>query len=308
MARTADRSNKKSAKAISDNGDSPMKHHPYHGMVATLATMHRKEIAVAPPFKELVGLHVISAADIDTDALGTFSGDIPRIGSMGEVATRKARLGMTAANTRIGLASEGTFGPHPAIPFITAGMELLKLVDDDRGIEISESLVTPDIVFQKAILRPGEDLTSFLASCRFPSHGLIARPNAPGVSTPIIKDILTRDDLDNAIAMLARQSDDGRVVLSNDMRAHRNPTRMRSLDKLAIKLAQRVASLCPACGSPGFGKSGQIDGLPCMDCGSPTRSPMLDKFGCVACGCSETRTRADGKTRENPMYCDYCNP
>ncbi len=282
--------------------------HSYRGKVAALATMHQKEIAIAPPLLERVGLRVFPAAGIDTDALGTFAGEIPRVGSMGEVATRKARLGMAAANTSIGLASEGTFGPHPAVPWMTAGMELLKLVDDERGIEISESLVTSDIVYQSTIARPGDELGEFLAICHFPTHGLIARPNKPENTGPIVKDILSLNDLSKAVEKLARQSADGMAALSNDMRAHRNPTRMRSLNELAKKLAERVMSLCPACNCPGFGRTGYVAGLPCSDCGSPTQSRKADTFGCVGCEYQETRERADHMKHENPRYCDYCNP
>jgi len=190
-----------------------MPSHPYSGKVASLATMHQKEIAIAPPFLEIVELEVIAAADIDTDALGTFAGDIPRVGSMGDVATRKARLGMAATNMCIGLASEGTFGPHPTTPFMTVGMELLKLVDDDRRIEISESLITPQIVFQSTTVRPVAELDEFLTSSQFPTHGLIARPSNPENSRSIIKDILNLNDLRSAIATLARQSADASLVL-----------------------------------------------------------------------------------------------
>ena len=282
--------------------------HPYRGKVAALATMHQKEIAIAPTLLEIVGLRLFVPAGIDTDALGTFAGEIPRVGSMGEVATRKARLAMAAANTNVGLASEGTFGPHPAIPFMIAGMELLKLVDDERGIEISESLVTPRIVFQSTTVRPGAELDEYLASSHFSTHGLIARPNKPENSGPIIKDILSLNVLNSAIATLARQSADGMVALSNDMRAHRNPTRMLCLSELARKLAERIVNLCPICNCPGFGRSGYVAGLPCSDCGSPTQSSKADTFVCVACEYRETRTRADGKTRESPTYCDACNP
>jgi len=284
-----------------------MRLHPYRGKVAALATMHQKEIAIAPPLRQIVGLEVITTAEVDTDALGTFAGDIPRIGSMGEVATRKARLGMAATSTQIGLASEGTFGPHLKIPFMTAGIELLKLVDDDRGIEISESLVTSQIVFQSTTTRPGAELDEFLASSHFPTHGMIARPNKAENSKAIIKDILNLNDLICAIATLARQSNDGMVTLSNDMRAHRNPTRMLCLSDLARKLAERIANLCPICKCPGFGRRGYVAGLPCSACGSPTQSSKADTFSCVACKYHKTRLRPDGKTHESPMYCDYCN-
>jgi hypothetical protein len=83
--------------------------------------MHRKEEAVAPALLSTLGLLVVPARGLDTDQLGTFSGEVPREGSMLDVAMRKARLGMSATGLPLGIASEGTFGPHPAIPFFPAG-------------------------------------------------------------------------------------------------------------------------------------------------------------------------------------------
>ena len=53
------------------------------------------------------------------------------------------------------------------------------------------------------------------------------------------------------------------AVLIADMRAHRNPTRMRVLRALSWKLAKRLERLCPKCDAPGFGSIGNRRGLPC---------------------------------------------
>ena len=41
----------------------------------------------------------------------------------------------------LGLASEGSFGPHPALPFLAAGLELMVFLDQERGLEIWERLI-----------------------------------------------------------------------------------------------------------------------------------------------------------------------
>jgi len=46
---------------------------------------------------------------------------------------------------------------------------------------------------------------------------------------------------------------DGRVWLETDMRAHCNPTRMRSIRRLGIALVRRLQTPCSECGSPGLG-------------------------------------------------------
>ncbi|MBU3646369.1 MAG: hypothetical protein FGM49_06150, partial [Candidatus Nanopelagicaceae bacterium] len=79
-----------------------MKLHPYRGTTAAIATKHLKEQIIAPIFVELgVSLEV---AAVDTDLLGTFTGEIEREGTPKEVAIRKARLGMAATGLAYGLA------------------------------------------------------------------------------------------------------------------------------------------------------------------------------------------------------------
>ena len=40
--------------------------------------MHAKELAVAPPFRRLLAAEIVVASQLDTDELGTFSGEVPR--------------------------------------------------------------------------------------------------------------------------------------------------------------------------------------------------------------------------------------
>lgn len=79
-----------------------------------------------------------------------------------EVALRKARLGMRAAGLPLRLASEVTFGPHPAVPFFPAGMELLVLVDEQRGLVVHGSLVAEATNFAHHVLAPNGDAGPFL--------------------------------------------------------------------------------------------------------------------------------------------------
>jgi len=112
--------------------------HPYAGRAAVLATRHGKERLLGRPLRVTPGLRLRVPPDLDTDALGTFTGEVARVGTPLEVARRKARLGMEAMGLPLGLASEGSFGPHPTIPFLPADHELLLFVDDERGVETVE--------------------------------------------------------------------------------------------------------------------------------------------------------------------------
>jgi hypothetical protein len=220
----------------------------YSGKRIVLATMHDKDQAIAPAFSELLGAEVVVPPDLDTDELGTFSGEVPRRGTMGEVAEAKARLGMSSAGLAAGLASEGSFGPHPASPFVSAGMELLVFVDDELDLTVSESLVDTSPCFDQLVVASEEKLAVFLERVAFPEHALIVVPNEGVSAGAISKGIRDRDALSDAIARAQSASSDGRARVETDMRAHMNPTRMATLGRLAEQLARRIASNCPACG------------------------------------------------------------
>ncbi len=282
--------------------------HPYAGRTAVLATMHRKESVIAPALRATPGLIVEPVPGLDTDRFGTFSGEIARNGTMLEVAVRKARLGMNAGGAALGLATEGSFGPHPMIPFLPAGMELMVFVDDERGIVVTESLIAETTNFAHMVVRSDEMPTEFLQRIGFPDHGLIVRPNDGEETEGLAKGVIDHDGLTRAIMAAAAVSRDGQARLETDMRAHFNPTRMNSLAVLAERLGRRLARRCPACGMPGFGRTGDHPGLPCEACGDPTDLVAAEIFGCPACDFTEDRPRADGLVRSPAQYCPTCNP
>lgn len=275
---------------------------------AVLATMHRKEKAIAPALMRMLGLRIIAAAGLDTDQLGTFTGEIPRQGTMLEVAIRKARLGMAALGLPLGLASEGSFGPNPAMPFFPAGMELLAFVDDKRGIVVHESLIAVETNFAHLVISPGETFDPFLSQVGFPRHAVIVRANQGEMGAGLAKGIANREQLVQAICDAAAVSADGKARIETDMRAHFNPTRMKSLGALAKRLARRLATACPACGSPGFGGAGARPGLACEDCGARTEMAAAEIFQCVRCENREERPRADGLRAAPARLCPQCNP
>ncbi|MBM3504468.1 MAG: hypothetical protein FJX65_11400 [Alphaproteobacteria bacterium] len=63
----------------------------YRQRRAVLATMHGKERVFARPLRVALGLELVVPEGLDTDRLGTFSGEVERVGSPWEVAIRKAR-------------------------------------------------------------------------------------------------------------------------------------------------------------------------------------------------------------------------
>ena len=286
----------------------PEGQHPYAGSDAVLVTMHGKERAVAPAFAQVLGLNVVATTGVDTDALGTFTGETPRRGTMLEAAVAKARLGTGATGLRFAIASEGSFGPHALIPFLPAGIELMVFVDADRDVVIHETMAAERTNFAHLVVAPGTSVDRFLAQVGFPAHALIVRPNAGGQSAALRKGIIDLDDLGHAVSAAAAASADRCALVETDMRAHFNPTRMDTLARLSMQLALRVAALCPACAAPGWGRIDVARGLPCELCGMPTQTVASEIFGCVACAHREFRPRRDGRVHARAADCDDCNP
>ncbi len=280
--------------------------HPYTGGTAVLATKHDKLPLIAPPLEAAVGLRVEAVA-VDTDALGTFTGDILRQGSPLDTAIAKARLGMNAAGRPLGLASEGSIGPDPSMPLVHSDREIVVLVDDKKGIVVWESHSSWDVVASSTSVGPDEDLGLFLSQARFPGHLLIVRPNC-GALHPIHKGIASLAHLTAAVAECAAAATDGSARVETDLRAHACPSRRAVIAVAAERLANRVAARCPACGAPGWGRIDVLRGVPCAWCGTEVPRPRAEIDGCVDCEHRRTRSIVSAEVRADPGECPYCNP
>ena len=271
--------------------------------------MHGKEQAISPRLEAELGLCVVVPTDLDTDTLGTFTGEIERPAGILETAVRKAKLGMEVTGLELGIASEGSYGPHPVVPFLPLGRELIVLVDDARGITVHERLLAESTNFAHTTAGSADEIGDFLDRTGFPDHALIVRPNATSVENlHLHKGIRSPTDLEEAIGVCSRVSPDGKARVETDMRAHMNPTRMQAIEELTGKLAERLATPCPRCKSPGFGQVDAKSGLPCAACGAPTELLAIEVFGCPDCDYTERRARADGVTSADPGQCPFCNP
>lgn len=273
-----------------------MELHPYRGITAAIATKHRKEQILAPLFAP-IGIS-LQLAEVDTDLLGTFTGEIEREGSPKEVVIRKARLGMSQTELSYGLASEGSIGPDPLVPFLNSDIECLAWIDDELGIEIVEFHRELEIKAMTGVLAQIEDLDDFLAKADFPNHGLIIKSG-----DQIFKGITQRKELDEIIA----RSYGAEVTIENDLRAHFNPSRRANIAALGKKLTQRLNTLCKECNTPGFGVVGNIYGLECRGCKNFNDKAVRGKLlGCAKCD-YKVEELLERKFVE-PADCGYCNP
>lgn len=277
--------------------------HPYSGSRAAIATMHGKEVAIGPVLARWFGIS-LDVARVDTDALGTFTGDVPRAGTMLDAARAKALLAIEACGAPLGIGSEGAFGPHPHLPFVASGHELVLLREAATGHEITAHRRTATN-FDHMIVQPGVAIDQFLERIGFPSHAVIVQSDANG-RAPTAKGLQERKSVDVALSRAFDRSIP--TVLGTDMRAHLNPTRMTAISRTARALAIRIARLCPSCSKPGFGLVNLERGLPCRDCLAPTRIVEAELYGCSACYFQVRRHVRCSASRADPTWCELCNP
>lgn len=289
---------------------------PYSGAPVALATRHGKERVIGKALAHGLAARLVHLPEIDTDRLGSFCGTVARRGSMREACIAKAEAALRAGGTGLAIASEGSFGPHPAVPFLAVGWECMVFLDPARDLLIEEQLLAPRTNFAHRLLEPAVaaaadlpgDLPPWLEQVGFPRHALIVRPAAGdggSAQAAIHKGVRSLPGLRAAIAAAAAH---GPVRLETDMRAHCNPTRMASIRRLAFRLVRRIGSPCPQCASPGWGRIGLVSGLPCAWCGEPTPMAKAEQLGCPACDHRLERPRRDGLTAADPGHCPACNP
>lgn len=282
-----------------------MSAHPYFQKEIALTTKHEKLKLIKPAFDEYIGCNIFEA-NLDTDQLGTFSGEIERVASPRETAIQKARLGMNLTGSPIGIASEGSVGPDPMVPFIHSDIEHLVLVDDENEIVISEVYRSFEITAATITATSKTDLTDFLIKADFPAHRLIVRSSNKSENF-CIKAIAEHGDLIEAIERASRNSPEGFVIVESDLRAMHSPSRQRNIAEVARLLATRVSHLCPSCQLPGWGRVGYEKGLYCSECGLDNPSAIRQEMlGCVKC--DHVALGIVVASKLDPAQCDFCNP
>lgn len=281
----------------------------YRGTCMILTTKHAKSIAIAPPFQEKLSAGILEYV-VDTDQLGTFSGEIEREGNALECARRKCEWATERLGDKVefALASEGSFGPHPFIPFLPCDQEILYFIDRRHGFHMHMSHISEKTNYRTEAVDSYEALQKLAEKAQFPSHAMILRPNGRETKAPLFKGIDSQSILEEAYKECLKHSTDGKVWVETDMRAQFNPSRMEVIGELAVKLAERLATHCPKCSTPGWGKVRVEKGLECSWCGSETELVKAEIYGCTKCDYEEITGRTDGLEKAEPGNCSYCNP
>ncbi|HSV73963.1 MAG TPA: DUF6671 family protein [Chthonomonadales bacterium] len=279
------------------------------GEVAVIATMHGKERVIAPVLSGSLGLDCLVPPAFDTDRFGTFTREIERAGSPLDAVRAKAAAAFERVpHARVAVASEGSFGPHPEIPFAPLGREVVLLVDRHTGLEVVGRDATMDTNFAHCIVDGPQAAFAFAERVHFPGHGLIVmgcRGDRPDPHVALQKGIAAADALERAVREAVALC--GGAFVATDMRAHFSPTRMQAIERATLDLVRRYGSRCPVCSCPGFDVTARVPGLPCAWCGEPTQVTRAEVLSCAACGHRSERSVGDGALVD-PGMCDHCNP
>jgi hypothetical protein len=214
-------------------------------------------------------------------------------------------LAMEAANCDLGIASEGSFGPHPTLFFGHADDELLVFIDKKNDLEIYSRDLSTETNFGGVAIRNLTEAEEFAYKHGFPEHALIVK-NRQEDFDYIQKGVNNSSDLSRFVEECLSKY--GSVYLETDMRAMYNPTRMKVIESAAQKLMEKINSKCPECKTHGFSVSEVKPGLRCEWCSSPTDSILYHLLTCQKCSFSEKEFYPNGKKFEDPMYCSNCNP
>jgi hypothetical protein len=272
---------------------------------AMLATMHKKEKVMAPILNAELGLLVTVPDNFNTDQFGTFTRDVTRAGNQLEAARAKARAALKLTGGDLAIASEGSFGTHPGLPFVPSNLEIVVLIDVKNNLEIVGHHRSSKMLVRGQIVTSPQQALDVATSWGFPEQGVIVRLTEKS-NRNIYKDITTLTQLKTTSKKLLSGWFTKHIYIETDLRAHRCPARMESIKAATNDLIKNCKSLCPACSAPGFVITKIIKGLPCSSCGHPTERELSLRYSCQLCNHAEVRS-AEGALAD-PGDCELCNP
>ncbi len=277
----------------------------FNGRTLLVATMHGKEKVIAPIFEKELGLKCITPFNFNSDALGTFTGEIERKYDVLNIARKKCFIAMELNNCDMAISSEGSFGPHPAMYILPADDEILLFIDKKNDLEIVVRELSTRTNYNAKEIKSEKELKEFADAAKFPSHGLIIRKDKENYNN-IKKGIGDWQTLLNTYNHISKK--DGIAYVETDMRAMYNPTRMAVIEDASLKLANKIKSKCPNCRTPGFGITETKKGLPCRVCNFPTSSILYFVYNCLKCNFKKEELNSNSKVTEDPKNCYVCNP
>ncbi len=177
------------------------------------------------------------------------------------------------------------------------------LLDDDRGVVLTEEAVVPVHGHDPVVLRDPADALERARRFGFPDTRAVVVARHGG-DVHARKGLATAADLADAVTDLTTTG--GTASVGPDLRAHVNPARQRVIAELCRRMATRLTRPCPRYAAPGWGRVGVERGVPCAGCGAPTTAVAADVLGCAGCDATQVVPRRAAPV--DPASCDVCNP
>jgi len=272
------------------------------GKSAVVVTRHGKEKLIEPALAGL-GLRFLPKPLVDTDQYGTFTRKIGRAASQRNAVLAKAQAGLDLVpDADFALASEGAFGPHPHIPFVPSGLEMIALLERKSGKAVIGRHLTIATNFMHTVARSWVDVEAFAGRIGLAGQAMLVMESRHGpvlATEPIDEDVL-KTVCESGIET------SGSVWLEVDMRADMNPARMDAIAAAAADLVRRLEARCPRCHHPDW-TARLRSGRPCACCSGPTIEAFVEEYFCEHCGHFDERP-IDPERKGEPAQCTYCNP
>ncbi len=267
---------------------------------ATLVTHHGKGGVIAPLLQSAGW--TVDVLDRDTDALGTFSGDVERRGSPRDVAITKALLASGESAAPWFLASEGSLTRDPW--GLARDHELVVLVHAASRVTLVGEALSHDVVLV------GEEVNSEWSDSRL--DDLCARADLGRHHLMVVSvthDVPARGGLARRVEVetaLREMSAPGRRLrIQSDCRAHLSASRREVIGAATRDLIRKLSSTCPSCAGVGFSPVEAVEGLRCSQCYLPTREPRAHLWACPWC---DFRRETLVEATVDPSRCPWCNP
>ncbi len=279
----------------------------FKGRKLVIATMHQKEKVIKPILEKELGVDCFILENFNTDKFGTFTREVKRHNDMYKTAKNKANTAMEISGCDLAVASEGSFGPHSQTPFIQSNLELTLLIDKKNNLEIVAYYENFETNNDSKYIYNLDEAFKFAKKNSFPSHGIIVRKTKNDTKY-LFKNIKTKKDLEKKVTEILSLPNNSRVFLETDMRAHKNPTRMKGIKFSVKNLVKNIKSKCPECKTLGFVVTGIEKGLLCGICKTKTNLPKNEISVCSKCNYKQKIKITKYGKFADPGQCEICNP
>ncbi len=267
-----------------------------------IASKHNKEKAIAP-IANRNGYECVVTSLVDTDSLGTFTGEKERTLLPLEAAKLKCELAIKLENVQAAIATEGSFFPHPSFYGLLMHEEIVYIIDRNKGVEDYFIERTTQTNFGKTNCTQLSEVLTFARQAKFPEHAIILSYKNKDY-LQFVKGIDDEETLIKTTENIFKTSNE--LSIETDMRAMFNPLRMEVIATATEKLFKRLSQACPKCNQPGFDQREVKPGLPCSACGLPT--PQIRFFVKKCNYCSFTVNEPSKNHSADPQFCEFCNP